>query len=425
MQRFIIKVCSVYKSGFAGYVVAVFCVFAVFSAPIVRSQAVAMSKKDSLLQDIRQYGREPKMFISSILDSYKLIIFDDALHTAVEPFVFYSSLVASSEIRKKAQTIFLEVIPANMQEALDAYFSTSPENPTLLYPAFQNSYNGLGFPYQTYFDFLHAVYVANSGLPTQERWRIIAVGSSVYWQAITTPKDLEHFRTSDLAVYDYYMYQVILRELDGLKGDKKGLFLTNTRHAYKGIKRADGAFFWNVGTFFHQWHPGKTYSIRMHNVYLFVESIKPPSAQIAKTTEGMERKVYKFVKIADGAWDKAFKDNGNTPIAVPFQTTAFGKEAYIGNHQAEALPNQTMSDAYDAVVFLAPLEALHSTALTSSIYTSEFLKELERRYRILYTSEQIQDELRNHGVQSLDQLFARKFQAKPQELLPQAQAILK
>jgi hypothetical protein len=380
----------------------------------------------TLLKEIRSHGQEPMMFVKKILDKHDLIIFDDALHTAVEPFEFYVRLLKEPGIDKKARTFFIEVMPTNKQEDLDAYFSAPVENLSLLYPAFQDDFGGLGFPYQTYFDFFHAVYVANASLPVEERWRVIAVGCPVFWREITTPKQLERFRTFDLSVYDYdyHMYQVILRDLENFKGTKKGFFLTNTRHAYKGIQRKDGAYFWNVGTFFHQWHPGKTYSVRLHNVYLFVESIKPTSQQPLKTTEGMERKVYRFVKIAEGAWDKAFKENGNVPVAVPFENTAFGKEPYIGNHQAEALPNQTMSNAYDAVIFLAPLETLRGTALTQRIYTPKFLEELQRRYKILYTSEQIQEELRSNSVQTLEQLFTNKFRDRPQELLPQAQSLM-
>jgi hypothetical protein len=45
--------------------------------------------------------------------------------------------------------------------------------------------------------------------------------------------------------------------------------------------------------------------------------------------------------------------------------------------------NTTMSDAYDAVIFLKPLEDLHFSAKFNYIYTPEFAKELERRVKLL------------------------------------------
>ena len=54
---------------------------------------------------------------------------------------------------------------------------------------------------------------------------------------------------------------------------------------------------------------------------------------------------------------------------------------------------------------------------------SRFKKEIKRRYRILYTEEQIKKEIENYGVNNLQNLIDKTFVAEPQKLLPQAQAI--
>src|SRR5262249_16721474 len=156
-------------------------------------------------------------------------------------------------------------------------------------------------------------------------------------------------------------------------------FLTNTRHAYKGIKRKDGQFFWNTATFFEQRHPGKAYSIRVHNVTLAIHRVKDVPAGVPKTAEGRERLEYTFVRMARGLWDSAFRAHGDRAVAVPLAGNVFGEEPYIGNHQLDALPGQKMQDAYDAVVFLAAIEALRQTALVDAIYTPAFRQELKRR----------------------------------------------
>ena len=51
-------------------------------------------------------------------------------------------------------------------------------------------------------------------------------------------------------------------------------------------------------------------------------------------------------------------------------------EPYTGNDELDALPNQTMYDAFDAVIFLAPIEKQRQSAAAISIYTPEFLREL-------------------------------------------------
>jgi hypothetical protein len=44
---------------------------------------------DRYLQVLRQQGQEPIPFVIGKLDTFDLLIFDDALHIAVEPFEFY------------------------------------------------------------------------------------------------------------------------------------------------------------------------------------------------------------------------------------------------------------------------------------------------------------------------------------------------
>ena len=197
--------------------------------------------------------------------------------------------------------------------------------------------------------------------------------------------------------------------MNNFENGKKGIFLTNTRHAYKGIKNKKNELYWNCGTFFHQWHPRKTYSVRFHNVYLFLE----------KNESG----IFLWDRIGSGIWDSAFEVFGNEPIAIPLKKNVFGMESYIGNHMLNIAPNQTMYDAYDALIFLGPVEKMHKTAIVGFIYTNEFKKEIERRYRILFKEEQIKKEFKEYGVNTLEELIEKAFVAEPQKLLPQSKLI--
>jgi len=261
----------------------------------------------------------------------------------------------------------------------------------------------------------------NRNLPAERRFKVIAVGSPTYWSEITTPEDLEQFHKS-LASYDHHMYTTILNELDQFRAKKKGVFLTNTRHAYKGIRRKDGQYYWNTATFFEQRHPGKVFSIRLHNVTLSIQAVKSAAAGSAKSAQGMENIEYKFVRMAHGLWDSAFRAEGDRPVAFPIKGNAFGDEPYIGNHQLDALPGQKMQDAYDAVIFLAPLEKLRQTAFVDFIYTPEFKQELKRRYRIMFTEAQLAQRFKENNVRDLDELLGKTLAARPEAPLPQAQA---
>jgi hypothetical protein len=132
---------------------------------------------------------------------------------------------------------------------------------------------------------------------------------------------------------------------------------------------------------------------------------------------------YTFVRMARGLWDSAFRAHGDRPIAFPIIGNVFGEEPYLGNHQLDALPGQKMKDAYDAVIFLVPIEKLRQTALVDFIYTPSFRQELKRRYRILYTEAQLAELFQASQVKDLDGLVEKTVRARPEQPLPQARSV--
>ena len=378
------------------------------------STPVVAQESSAHLVDLRAHGREPIAFVLDRLDRHDLVVLDDALHTLVEPFEFYQRLVREPGFRQRARFVFLEAVPLNQQGHIEAYLTAPAEDPRLLYPAFQNSLSGDGFPYATYFDLLRTVHEVNHALPDSERIRVVAVGSPSYWSEIRTPRDVEVFRHG-LDAYDYTMYAMIRSTLGP---DGKGIFLTNTRHAYQAIRHADGSLYWNATTYFHEREPGRAYSIRFHAPQLVIERVREDTTG-TRTTQGLERIDYRWDRMEAGAWDSAFRDYGE-PVAVPLVGTAFGEAAYVGNHMLDVAPGQTMADAYDALIFLAPLEELHQTARLGSIYTPEFRVELARRMTLLHTEEDLAAMIAESGASDLAGYIARTYVDRPEEPLPQS-----
>ena len=399
-------------------------VFFVFvSAPLLWAQEQAPADElQPYIEVLEKQGREPVDYVVEQLRKYDLLIFDDALHTALEPFDFYQELIRTPAVHQLVKLVFLEVIPLNKQHHLDAYFDAEEEDRNLLLPAFQDDINGLGWRYRTYFDLLRVIHQTNRDLPKAERIRVIAVDNPTYWPEIYSVEDVEQFRKSLLG-RDHSMYAFVLNELDRFKSGRKGIFLTNTRHAYKGIKRKSGQFYWNTGTFFHQWHPGKTFSIRIHNVTLQITKQRSVNATESKTTQGLEQVVYQWVRMQGGLWDSAFEAKENRPIAISLKDNVFGSAPYVGNHMLGSAAGQTMYDAYDGLIFLAPLEELRQSAQVDSIFTSYFRSELQRRFRLLFTSSQIEQQLRETGAHSLSELIDMRSNEVPEQLLPQAQGL--
>jgi hypothetical protein len=360
---------------------------------------------------IRELGREPVAFVSEALGRHDLLIFDDALHNAREPWDFYVQLLRDPRVRRQLRFVFVEVLPSTEQPAIDAFLASADGDVSRLARAFQDDYSGFGWHYQTCLDLLRAVWDVNRSLPESERLRVVGVNPPIYWEALHRRQDYDLFMDT-LAARDFAMYKAILSASDDFhKG--KGLFLTNTRHAYVHLRDRAGRLMWNTATFFHEWQPGRTLSLRIHNLTLRVEAQRAGAGR--GTAEGMERMQYRWARVEDGRWDAAFARAGNRPVALPLAGNAFGKTPYEGNSMLWTRADQTMADAYDALVFLAPLETLHDSATTAFFFTPSFRQELRRRIEVL-EGDRLATFLAEEGAPSVDAFIDRLATPQPTKL---------
>jgi hypothetical protein len=362
----------------------------------------------------------PVDFVLNAMKNHQLLIFDDGLHTAVEPFEFYQQILETPAFNSRVKTVFIELLPLTRQPAIDAYLSADEENPELLFPAFQDA-TGFGLAYKTYFDLMRTIYNVNATLPDAERLKVYGVNSPTYWSEIRTSEELALYRDGKIG-RDNYMYGIILDRMNSFETNARAMFLTNSRHAYNGIRQNNGQFYWNTATFFRQWHPGATYTIRFHSPSLHLER-RAADPTTARTDQGLEDKIVKWARIGDGIWDSAFAALQNRPMGFALPGTPFGREPYIGNHMLDVKPGQTMGDAYDGVIFLAPMEALRKTAILDIIYTDEFKLEVARRYRIHYTDEQLKTRFERYGVSTLQEMAELLAEAEEERRLPQANVV--
>lgn len=109
------------------------------------------------VQVLRQEGKKPVAFAPDKINMYDLLLFDDALHSAYDPFEFYQDLIKNKTFQQKVKYIFLEVFAINQQPAIDNYLAAKDNDTALLYPLFQNDYSGYGWKYQTYVDLLNTL----------------------------------------------------------------------------------------------------------------------------------------------------------------------------------------------------------------------------------------------------------------------------
>ncbi len=376
--------------------------------------ATASDKLQPYVNAIEERGQPPATYVVERLQDFDLLLFDDFNHQAKEPFDFYASLVADPAFQALRPTLYVELFKVNEQPHIDAFLAAPEKDLSLLHPVFQSTYTPYAYPMKSYLDLMAAVYDANQTLPDAGKLRVVAVSTPSLWPSIETAEDYAAAQKS-LAGRDHDMYRTILDDLGEFQNGGKGIFLTNTRHAYSGIRKKDGSFFWNTGTFFHQWHPGKSFSIRFHGPQLFIESVNEDGD--ARDQEGLSRKKYFWGRMEQGLWDSAFAVMDNRPTGFDLADTPFGAAAYAGNHMLDAAPGQTMLDAYDGLVFLKPVDGMTATAKVTDMYTDAFVKEVERRLRIYRTPDELQKMMERAGVNSVRALVRTNAQPAPAKLL--------
>lgn len=379
------------------------------------SNYLPSEKLDAHIKALEKSGSNPIDFIIQKLKKHDLIIFDDALHNMRDPFEFYEKLIKNPKFQELRPIIFLELLPINKQKHIDEYFSAEKENISLLFPVFQDR---TGYGMKSYFDFLKAVYFTNKGLPEDNKIQVRGVNTPIYWESIRDRDDLKVAEGRAPLGRDYDMYKWILDDLENFRENKKGIFLTNTHHAYKALRNKNNDLFWNTGTFFHEWHKGKTYSIRFNAPFLKVEGIIS-NGDDNLSSDGTNRMRYSWRRAGKGIWDAAFRKNGDKPIAISLNNTIFGNTSYLGNNTHQAAPGQTMKDVYDAVIFLKPMEDLEKTASIGDIYTPNFKKELLRRLPIMMSQNMLEKMMSDNGVNTLEGLV--EVLSKPEDAvsLPQ------
>ncbi len=374
----------------------------------------------ALAAELKEEGRDPVGFVIAALEDRDLIVFDEGLHSAVEPWEFYARLVSDPRFSSRARFVFLEAVPFNQQKHIDAYLAAPANDQSLLWPAFQNAL-ATGWNYQIYYDFLSAVRTANRALPAEKRIRVIGVSPPSYWSEITSPEDYVRYRRDGYAGFDHDMYARALMHLGGFDGSAKGIFLTNTRHAYTGLKNAEDGYFWNAATYFSQWHPGRAYSIRFNAPFL---EVKKAGEEKGPTVGSMAAGVvYGWTRADGGAWDAAFAANGGGEVAVAFEKTSFGAAPYVGNTMLSAAPGQTMADVNDAVIHLKPLESWRQTATNGAMYTPAFREELKRRLPFAYPGDELAKAMAREGAKTVDDFIDKIAAAEPEAPLAQAQAL--
>lgn len=310
---------------------------------------------------LEENRKDPKDFVLKALESHRVVLMGETHHRP-RYWAFNSSLVKDTRFADAVGVIYME-LAANNQPLIDQFLAaveldTEPVIDTL------RSFSYMGWPDKPMLDFFATVWRTNQTLPPQKRLRIVLVDMQRPWDKIKKRADLAQYRVNR----DEFMAQNILRDLRDHPEDRRNaLFAVGCGHAMLDLKRADA----KTSVRSAGWHLRQNLGIDA--VYAILQH--GPSQTNMGEVHG---------RVCLGLFDNAFAAIDNRPIAFALKSGPFGEQRFDRLADLRTAPTDTYADGYSAYLFLCPLEDEIFSPLIRGFYTKEHMKEIDRRFRLMY-----------------------------------------
>jgi hypothetical protein len=304
-------------------------------------------------------AQAPKAFVMNALAKHKVVIMGE-IHHRPRYWAFNSSLVTDPDFPKYVGVIYME-LPSNDQDLVNKFLA-APDCNTL--PVIQMLRDNLwmGWPDQPMLDFFIKVWMVNQNLPADQKIRIVLVDMQRPWSKIQQRNDWAKY---ELVNRDRQMADSILADLRQHSQDKRNaFFIVGGGHTMLNFKHFEGSPVTSAGWYLRN-------DLGLDSVYAIFQH------HCVMTNWGRVDG-----RLGLGLFESAFARIGNKPMAFTLQEGPFGEQPYDASPD---LPVKgTYADGYNAYLYLGPLETEIFSPLIAGFYTDQFVKELDRRYRIMY-----------------------------------------
>ena len=307
---------------------------------------------------LKENGKDPKGFVLDALKQYQVVIIGE-IHHRPTYWAFNSSLVGEPEFAEHVGVIYLE-LPANHQEAIDTFLAGHTYKEELVIGMLRDML-WMGWPDQPMLDFFKAVWHVNQNLRTDQKLRIVLVDMERPWEKIEKREDWRSYDVNR----DKYMAETIINDIKNNPQEKRNrLFIVGVGHT--ALKFG-----------FYGGHPHKTAGWFLNETLGEDKVFALMQHRCVMTNMGRVDG-----RVCLGLFDSAFAALQNRPVAFTLEKGPFGEHFY--DAQPDAPVWSTYRDGFNGYLYLDPLEDEIFSPLIPDFYTDEFVKELERRYRLMY-----------------------------------------
>jgi hypothetical protein len=302
-------------------------------------------------------AQEPRQFLLPALANHRLVILGE-VHHRPRYWAFNNSLVREKDFAERVGVIYLE-LPGNDQALIERFFAGQEYDP---HPVIEMLRDNLwmGWPDQAMLDFFKTVWEANQSLPPEHRLRLVLVDMPRPWKDIKSREDWRKYEGDR----DEIMAANIQHDLREHAADRRhALFIVGWMHATRHVALPGGEPVKSAG-----WRLRE--ELGATNVF----AIFPHCPVMSNNGDVQGR-------LAQGLFETAFGALTNRPMAFPLDRGPFGQQPFDAP-SLDYLTTSSYSAAFDAYLYLGPLEDEVFSPLIPGFYTDEFVLELDRRHRL-------------------------------------------
>jgi hypothetical protein len=346
---------------------------------------------------LKAEGREPKTYLLQALAEHPLVIYGE-VHRRQWSWDFCRSVINDRAFPDAVGTVFLE-ISAHNQRNLDLFLSKDKMDRELILDALRDI-QIYGWHDRGMFEFILDVWKLNKTLPSEKRIKLVAADFPRPFSQFKTYEDMDRYFTA-ASNRNAFMADKVETTLRSNRDGRHGLFIVGCGHAYKSDVPG-AASSWGRSP--EGPTAGALLSARLPKGDVFVVF----SHTVAVSNDGRIR-----YQIRKGAFDEAFRLNGDMPVAFGLEHGPFGQEPIDAFSEMAFDPKVgTFADNYDGYIFLGPWDQEPADYILYELYSDDFVKELSRR--AMWEKATVQDwfEVKNADKESIIAQLKKEYEGK-------------
>lgn len=339
------------------------------------ANAQSVINSNAYLEHIEKNGQEPMQYLADKICKYSVVAIGED-HWVKDHPMFFCEVIGTmaADTTANIDVLALEFGNSIDQKLVNELLNSSEYREDLVFKILQHAPDDYGNPYKEYADVFRKVWETNQVKPKEYRTQIVLLDPA-YIQQVFDKEEVQYTCSRDDNMVNLIRWYIIQR--------KHVVFYAGGAHTtaqIRGIRNGD--YYYNypsAGYLLKKCYPNDVFIITLWGAYMGANGYIPDE----KT---------RWVQLAGGVIDEAFRMNGNKPVAfnlggafasltvADYFGNPDGKLIWVDNptNGSPYVKTNLLADGCDGIIFIKPTEEFSGIHLID-IYDEEFLKCIEKR----------------------------------------------